>query len=170
MSFLNDIFGGGSQKQVSDSSSSNQAYPWLQSTFGPSSGTAFNGGTSAIGGLLGLGGGDPAAFQKFRNSDGYNFILNSGSRAITDNAAAKGLLNSGSTLKALTQYGQNLGSTQLQNYLGDLTDYAKLGLGGASVLAGAGQTSTSHSEGSGSNSSGGLGSFLGSVMAAIPFM
>lgn len=167
MSFLTDIFGGSKQKSEATSSSSNQAYPWLQQNYGQTSAGAFNGGTSAIGGLLGLGGGDPQAFQKYRNSDGYNFLLDSGSKAITNNAAAHGLLNSGSTLKALTQYGQNLGSTQLQSYLGNLSDYAKLGLGGGSLIGSAGQVSSGHSTSSGSSSTGNLGGFLGGLMAFL---
>lgn len=162
MSFLNSIFGGSDQKQTSDSG--NTAFPWVQSTFGSGAGSAFNAGTSGLQGLLGLGGGDPQAFQKFRNSDGYNFLLDSGSKAITGNMAAKGLLNSGATLKAEQQFGQNLGSTQLQNYIGNMTDLAKLGLGGGNLVSGAGQFS--HGTGSGGSSTGGLGSFLGSILSA----
>lgn len=162
MSFIDKIFGGSDQKSTSNSG--NNAFPWVQSTFGPGSGSAFTAGTSGIQGLLGLGGGDPQAFQKYRNSDGYNFMLDSGSRAITGNMAAKGLLHSGATAKALTQFGQNLGSTQLQSYIGNMSDLAKLGLGGGSLVSGAGQFSTG--TGSGSNSSGGLGSFLGSLATA----
>ncbi len=46
---------------------------------------------------------------------GYQFQLGQGSEAITNQAAASGLANSGNTLKALTQYGQGLASTYYQN-------------------------------------------------------
>lgn len=60
------------------------------------------------------------AFDNYLNSTGYNFQLDQGSRAITGSSAAKGMLNSGATAKALTQYGQNLGSSYFNNYLGQL--------------------------------------------------
>ena len=59
-------------------------------------------------------------FNNYLNSTGYNFQLNQGQNAIGSNAAAKGLLQSGGTAKALTQYGQNLASTTFNNYLGQL--------------------------------------------------
>lgn len=60
------------------------------------------------------------AFNNYLGSTGYGFQLDQGSKAITGNAAARGLLNSGSTGKALTQYGQNLGASYFNNYLGQL--------------------------------------------------
>lgn len=66
------------------------------------------------------------AFQNYLNSTGYNFQLQQGSNAITGNAAAKGLLDSGATAKALTGYGQNLASTSFNNYLGQLSGVAGL--------------------------------------------
>lgn len=62
----------------------------------------------------------PDAFQSYRDSTGYNFQLDQGMNALNSNAAAKGLLNSGGTAKALTQYGQNLASTTFNNYLTQL--------------------------------------------------
>lgn len=46
---------------------------------------------------------------------GYGFRLKSGSDAIMGNAAANGLLQSGDTLRALTQYGQDMGSQEYGN-------------------------------------------------------
>lgn len=60
------------------------------------------------------------AFGNYLNSTGYNFNMKQGTSAITGSAAARGLLNSGSTAKALTGYGQNLGSSYFGNYLGQL--------------------------------------------------
>lgn len=46
---------------------------------------------------------------------GYDFRLKSGSNAIANNAAASGMLQSGDTLRALTEYGQNMGSQEYGN-------------------------------------------------------
>jgi len=76
--------------------------------------------TGAINSLLTSNGTDNPAFKNYLNSTGYNFQLQQGSDAITGNAAAKGLLNSGATARALTSYGQNLGATMFNNYLSQL--------------------------------------------------
>lgn len=153
---MGGLFGGGGSK----SSSGNHAWGSIQDNFtDPSKYTGT--GMDQIAGMLGLGGGDPAAFQKYLDSSGYKFTLDSGSKAITGNAASRGLLNSGSTLKALTQFGQDLASTKMDNYLGQLGSLSKLGLGAGGLLADAGQ----YSKGGGS-SGGGLGAFLGSLLAS----
>ncbi len=63
----------------------------------------------------------PNAFDNYLNSTAYNFQLQQGQNAVNSNAAAKGLLNSGGTAKALTQYGQNLAGTTFNNYLQQLS-------------------------------------------------
>lgn len=76
------------------------------------------------GALLGQGGDTAAAntaFNNYLNSTGYQFQLDQGSKAITGNAASRGLLNSGSTAKALEGYGQNLASGYFNNYLNQLS-------------------------------------------------
>jgi hypothetical protein len=112
-------------------------------------------GAGGMGGSGGFGGG---GLQNYLNSSGYNFLLDSGSRAITNNAAARGLLNSGSTLKALNQFGQNLASTKLDNYLGHLSDMAKLSLGAGGLVSEAGQVSKGQS-------SPGLGGLIGAALS-----
>lgn len=136
------LFGGSSNK----SSSSNNAYSFLKDTLGGNVSQGANA-MSAIGNFLGLGGegGNAqagAGLDNWLSSTGGKFMLDQGSKAITGNAAAKGLLNSGATAKALTGYGQNLAATQSQNYLGNLAQLAQLGLGSAGTIAGAGGVST----------------------------
>lgn len=46
---------------------------------------------------------------------GYQFRLNSGTNAINNNAAASNMLQSGDTLRALTEYGQDMGSQEYNN-------------------------------------------------------
>jgi hypothetical protein len=108
-------------------------------------------GTSAsnqLANLLGLNG-TPAqtqGFQNFQNSTGYQFGLNQGTQAITQNAATAGLLNSGSTAKALDTYGQNYANTQYQNYLNPLQSLVGSGTSAANAISGAGQQSSSQSQ------------------------
>lgn len=155
---ISSVFGG----SQSSSSSKNQAYNYLQKGLAPQVSNA-TGASSDLAGLLGVGGNaaeGQAGFNNYLNSTGYNFMLNQGSQAITNNNAAKGLLNSGSTLKALTSYGQNLGSQYYQNYLGDLNNLTQTGNQAAGIVGNAGQTSSS----SGSNNTGllsGVGQLAG---------
>lgn len=102
------------------------------------------------------------AVNTFANSAGMNFILDQGQKALSGASAANGTFNSGATGKALTQYGQNLGSTYLNDYMNHLLDYAKLGLGGASALTGAGNVSQSVGSSSGSSNSSSFGNSSGS--------
>jgi hypothetical protein len=83
------------------------------------------------------GGGD--AFQNYLNSTGYKFQLEEGQKAVTTNAATRGVLNSGATLKALTQYGQNLASTTFNNYLNQLGSLAGQGIQAGQLVGGAAQ-------------------------------
>lgn len=96
---------------------------------------------NAIGNLLGIGG-DPAqaqaAFDNYKNSTGYKFRLGEGMGAITGSNAAKGLLNSGDTLRRLTGYGQDLASAEYNNYLGQLGNLANMGLATGQTIASAG--------------------------------
>jgi hypothetical protein len=86
------------------------------------------------------------AFTNYLNSTGYNFQLNQGINAINASAAAKGLLQSGGTAKALSQYGQNLASTTFGNYLQQLTNLA----GSSQNQAAMGQTALAQIGGAGS--------------------
>lgn len=92
---------------------------------------------SAMGNMLGLGGTEAqdAGFKNFMNSTGTKFMLDTGSKAITGSAAAKGLLNSGATAKALTEFGQNLASTKSQQYFGNLAGMAGMGANAAGNVA-----------------------------------
>src|SRR6185369_14537351 len=102
-----------------------------------------------------------SALNTFANSAGENFILDQGQKAISGASAANGVFNSGATGKALVQYGQNLGSTYLNDYMNHLMQYAQLGLGGASAMSGAGGVSQSVGSSSGGNSSSSFGNSQG---------
>lgn len=157
---MGGLLGGNKQK----STSSNQAFGTLNTAFSPVLG-ATGTGASALQNLLGLGG-DPsaqnAAFQTFRDSTGYQDQMRAGQEAITGSAAARGLLNSGSTAKALTQFGQGLADQSFNSYLDNLLKYSNIGLQAGSVLGGAGQTQQSSGK-----SKSGLGGLIGGAFSPI---
>jgi hypothetical protein len=181
------VFGGKgskakSQEQSQSTSSSqqasyNDAFPILQKAYSPQmeQGTQA---TDYIASLLGLHGNPAAddAFNGYKNSAGYNFLMDSGQKAIDSSAAAKGTLNSGATLKALSDYGQNTGSQFFGSYLDKLLGLSGQGLQAGSLLSGSGQKSFGSSAGQ-STSSGsskseswdkpGLGGFIGKIAGGI---
>ena len=147
-------FGKSSQKSNNQSQqtsqSLNQAYPFLQRALGAQVSNTSSA-TNAIKALLGLSGdtGQKAAFDNFRDSSGYNFIQNEGLRGITSNNAAKGLLGSGSALKAITSYSSDLANNYLDKYLSNLSGVSGQGLQAAQILSGAGNTANSQGTSSG---------------------
>ncbi|MEO7026508.1 MAG: hypothetical protein ABI056_03045, partial [Caulobacteraceae bacterium] len=95
-----------------------------------------------LNGFLGLGG-DPAASQAalntYLNSTGYQFDKNEGMSAITGDKAASGLLDSGSTLKALDSFGTGLAQQYGQQYAQNLAGVSGQGQAAVAGLTGAGE-------------------------------
>ena len=81
---------------------------------------------------------DNKFMQNWQQDPGYQFRLQQGQKALEQSAAARGGLNSGATLKALTRYGQDFGANEYQNVYN--REYGRL-----SQLAGLGQASTAGS-------------------------
>lgn len=163
---VHTLFGGSSSK--SSSESGNTAYPWAQSTFGSGAASDFNGGSSALQGLLGVGGNPASAAQgldNYFNSAGGQFQLNQGLNALTSKYSALGLDKSGAAMKGMEQYRQGLASTYEQNYIDNLLGLSKLGLGAGSLVTDAGQYSKGKS--SGDEETGNLGKAIGSLLAFI---
>jgi hypothetical protein len=101
--------------------------------------------------------------EAFNQSTGGQFLMDQGRRAIGGNMAAQGKLNSGATGKALTEFGQNLASTQMQNFLNQIGGLAGRGLSaGNSALAAYGDAAGAQAEGR-SGAGGVLGDLLGSI-------
>lgn len=156
------LFGG--EKQSSTQSSSNQGYDFLKNALGGVTSTAGQA-SSQLANLLGLGG-QPAqsgAFDNWRNNTGYDFGLNQGMQAITGGAASKGLLNSGSTAKALTQFGQDYGATKYNDYLSQLSGLLGSGIQAGNTIGGAGNVSQNQSQGSSTKA--GFGGVVGSLLS-----
>lgn len=62
--------------------------------------------------LQSLAGGSGEMMRNWQQDPGYQFQLQQGNTAINNAAAARGMGNSGATLKALTAYGQNMASQE----------------------------------------------------------
>lgn len=154
---MSAIFGG--SKQSSSSTSSNKAYGDISNAFRPLLGQA----QAGMQGLSSLLGGDASGLNMFKKMTGFNAAAEEGSRGITGNAAASGLLQSGSTGKALQRYGNEISNQYANSYMDRLLAQAGLGLQAGNVLSGAGQTSSSKSSG---KSKDGMGGFLGSMAGA----
>lgn len=160
--------GLGSSKQKSENTSQqtsqsfNQAYPFLQGALGDQVGNAGKG-SSAIASLLGLNGSDDgsAAFNTFKDSSGYNFIKDEGVKGITGSMAAKGLLGSGSALKAISGYGTNLASSFLNSYLSNLMGLSNTGIQAGQILSSAGSTANSQGTSYGNSSGSSFNASLG---------
>lgn len=90
-------------------------------------------------------GGNLDAYQQ---SPGYQFALEEGQKAITNTAATKGGIKGGNTLKALTEYGQNLATGDFYNYLNQLAGMAGIGQTAVQGIGGVGaQTGASIGQG-----------------------
>ena len=102
------------------------------------------------------------AFNTFKDSSGYQFQLNQGNNAITSSAAASGLLNSGSALKAREKYGQGLANNYFSQYLQQLGGLRDTGLQAGNIIGGAGQVSSGKSK-----QSDGFGGIIGGIAGAM---
>ena len=151
---MSKIFGGSKSKQ----SSSNQAFGQIRDTFTPVTANAAKG-ADALAALLS---GDTSGFNAYKDATGYDFMAEEGSRGITGNAAANGLLRSGSTGKSLVNYGNQLQQTFAGNYMDKLLAQAGLGLQAGQLISGAGNVSSGKS-----SSKKGLGGFLGTAASAF---
>lgn len=86
---------------------------------------------------LGLNGadGNAAATDAFQTGPGYQFALDQGTQAALRGASAAGMLNSGNTLTALSQYGQGLANQEYGSWLDRLSGLSTQGLSAANGQA-----------------------------------
>lgn len=151
---MGGIFGGSKSKQTS----SNQAYGYLKDQFGGLTNLAQTG-SDAFSKLLS---GDTSGFNAFKQATGFDAAAETGSRGITGNAAAGGMLRSGGTSKALQNYGNQMQNQYANSYLDKTLAQANMGYQAGQIIGSAGNTSTSQSK-----SKGGIGGFLGSALGGI---
>ena len=126
------------------SESKNLAYGQINAAYSPTVATG-NRSTNFIADLLGVNGsanGDDA-FAAYKEKAGYAPALEAMQRGVVGGAAAKGLLNSGSTQKALVKYGSELDQQTFGNFLQQLAGLSGIGLQGGQLISNAGQCSTS---------------------------
>ena len=74
-------------------------------------------------------------YSEFFKSPGYQFRLDEGLKAVQRSAAAKGILQSGGTLKGIDQYAEGLASQEFGNYQSKLFSLAGMGQSAAGSLA-----------------------------------
>lgn len=79
------------------------------------------------------------AFETWQDSTAYRFQLNEASKALNQNYAAAGSLQSGAAIKALQDRRQQMAQGSLMDYIGLLSNQQGVGLSGASATAGVGQ-------------------------------
>lgn len=118
----NSIINTGEQKSEGALNSAIGAYqPWV------TSGTAAN---TMYGNALGLNGADgtAAATGAFQAGPGYQFAMDQGTQAALRGASAAGMLNSGNTLTALTNFGQGLANQEYGSWLDRLSGQSTQGL------------------------------------------
>lgn len=78
----------------------------------------------------------------FQTDPGYAFRLAEGQKAIDRAAAARGMGNSGATMKAIANYGQNMASSEYQNAYNRFNNDRTNRFNRLSSIAGVGQTAS----------------------------
>jgi hypothetical protein len=95
----------------------------------------------SVNALQALLGGDATGFRRFTDAIDLSGQAEYGSRGITGNAAARGLLRSGSTGRALVDYEQMLENQAANQYMQNLLGVGQLGLGAGGLVADVGRES-----------------------------
>lgn len=145
-SLLGGIFGGGGAKKAAKIqqqtareaiAANNANLQRIQGLSQPSIDRG-NAAGAAYAGLLGLG--DNAAAQTaltgWRSSAGYQDLLDSGLNAVSAGAYARGMGDSGATLKALQERGMGLANQTQQQYLSNLNGLIQTGNSAIGNIAG----------------------------------
>jgi hypothetical protein len=140
------------------SSSTNVNNDLIKSTYGGAMGQ----GTAAMGDLSKmLGVGNPNGYNNYLQTAGFAPAMRQLSQNITGQGAASGILNSGSTAKALQSRGAEVNNQFYNNYLQQLAGLSGLGLQAGGLVANAGQQSKSN--GGGPSTVGSIASTIGGI-------
>lgn len=140
------------------SSSTNVNNDLIKSSYGGAMGQ----GTAAMGDLSKmLGVGNPNGYNNYLQTAGFAPAMRQLSQNITGQGAASGILNSGSTAKALQSRGAEVNNQFYNNYLQQLAGLSGLGLQAGGLVANAGQQSKSN--GGGPSTVGSIASTIGGI-------
>lgn len=82
--------------------------------------------------------------KDYHQSPGYQFQLNQGNQQLLNTSSATGGVNSGNTLKALTQYGQGLANQDYQQADNNFTQRQEQEFGMLDTVAGSGQNAAAN--------------------------
>jgi len=105
-------------------------------------------------------------FAPFYNSPDYQFTLSEGQKALDRSASARGMLMSGQQQKATQRFGQNLASTQYNNYMNRLGGLMASGQNAAVQTGGAAQNYGNAATGIYTNMANSAGQYYGNLAAA----
>lgn len=154
---------------TSESSSQNVNNDLITSTYGGQM-NAGTGATNYLSSLL-TGTGDTGAanagYNNYLQMAGYAPAMRELSQNITGQGAAAGILQSGSTAKALQTRGAELNQQFFNNYLQQLSGLSGLGLQAGGLVANTGQTSTGTSQGGGPSTLGSIASTIGGIASVF---
>ena len=122
--------------------------------------------SDALADLFGLNGtgNQSAAFDAYRTSPGFDAQMEAGTRAIDQSAAARGMLQSGATLKALQGYGQDLWDQGYQQHVGNIYGLTGQGAQGASGMQSGSSALQNLMIGQGASRDAGNQAFAGNVL------
>lgn len=161
------IFGGGSKSsEKSHQETGNRNLGLINDLFSGTAGTTGVANQSIMDMLQGT---DRSSFDNFRANTGYQDQMDQGISAIQNSAFSGGAGNSGSTMKALTRFGQGLANQSYQGYMDNLFKQGQLGLGAGALLGDAGKYSVGDSSGSSSKKNG-LGAEVGGIGSVLGFL
>lgn len=108
----------------------------------------------------------PFGMNQFQADPGYAFRLSEGQKALERSAAARGGLMSGGTGKALTRYGQEMGSQEYTNAFNRYQAERQARLAPLQSLAGVGQTTAQQIGQAGQTMASNVGDLMTSGAAA----
>lgn len=108
-------------------------------------------------------GGAQAGYQNYLQNAGYAPAMRQLSQDVTGQGAAAGILNSGTTAKALQSRGADLNQQYFNNYLQHLSGLSGLGLQAGGLVANTGQKSNSTGTGGSPSTFGSIASTVGGV-------
>jgi hypothetical protein len=103
----------------------------------------------------------PFGMDQFQQDPGYAFRMSEGMKGLERSAAARGGLLSGSTLKGIQRFGQDLGSQEYQNAFNRYQTERQARLNPLQSLAGVGQTTSQQLGAAGTQMAGNVGQAFG---------